>query len=219
MTFRGDRKTGKWLLASGEERLKRWLVPKVPARVETYHLTLSSLLWCALIIAFSFLAKYNTHFLWVVSLMIFFQYITDLLDGAVGRERETGLVKWGYYMDHLLDYLFLCSILIGYALLLPDHHKHMLFYILALFGAYMVNSFLAFAATGTFRISYLGIGPTEIRLLFIVVNALIVFFGKTHMARVLPFVLVFSTFGLFVTVYSTQKQIWRLDMERKKNEA
>ncbi len=131
--------------------------------LETYHLTLTTQLWCTLIIAFSFLARYRIHFLWVVSFSIFGQYITDLLDGEIGRRRNTGLIKWGYCMDHFLDYLFLCSILIGYGLMVADYNKYMLFYILALFGAFMVNSFLSFAATGQFRISYMGVGPTEIR--------------------------------------------------------
>jgi len=174
------------------------------------------LIWCALIILFSFLARYWIHFLWVVSVSIFGQYITDLLDGEVGRRRNTGLIKWGYYMDHFLDYLFLCSILIGYGLMVEDHNKYLLFYILALFGAFMVNSFLSFAATGAFRISYMGIGPTEVRLIFIVVNTLIIFLAdRFEIARVLPFVLVGAAFSLFVTVYQTQKQLWQIDMKQK----
>jgi hypothetical protein len=34
----------------------------VPEKVETYHLTLTTVLWCALIVFFSFLARYNIHF-------------------------------------------------------------------------------------------------------------------------------------------------------------
>ncbi len=220
MAFHGDKKEGKWLLADAENRLKNRLVPMVPKGVETYHLTLTSLLWCALIIGFSFLARYNIHFLWVVSFAIFGQYITDLLDGEIGRRRNTGLIKWGYYMDHFLDYLFLCSILIGYGLMVEDHNKYLLFYILALFGAFMVNSFLSFAATGAFRISYMGIGPTEIRLIFIIANALIVAFAdKFEIARILPIVLAGAAFALFVTVFQTQKMLWKIDMENKANEA
>lgn len=218
MAFKGDKKVGRWLLADGEDKLKQWLLPKVPQKVETYHLTLSTIPWCLIIILCSFLSRYNIHFLWVVSLMIFAQYITDLLDGAVGRSRNTGLVKWGYYMDHFLDYIFLCSILIGYGLMVEDHNKYFLFYILMLFGAFMVNSFLSFAATGNFRISYMGIGPTEMRLVFILVNTVIIF---THtlfnMSLILPVVLVGATFALFVTVYQTQKELWKIDMEAKRN--
>ena len=218
MAFHGDKKEGKWLLADAENRLKNWLVPKVPRRIETYHLTMTTLLWCAAILLFSFLARYSIHFLWIVSVAIFGQYITDLLDGEIGRRRNTGLVKWGYYMDHFLDYLFLCSILIGYGLMVEDHNKYLLFYILALFGAFMVNSFLSFAATGAFKISYMGVGPTEVRLIFIIANTLIIFFAdNAQVTKVLPIVLVGATFALFVTVYQTQKQLWRIDMENKRN--
>jgi phosphatidylglycerophosphate synthase len=218
MAFKGDQKEGRWLLADGEEKLKQWLLPMVPKWLETYHLTLLTIPWCLLIIACSFLAQYNIHFLWVVSLMIFAQYITDLLDGAIGRQRNTGLVKWGYYMDHFLDYIFLCSILIGYGLMVEDHNKFFLFYILMLFGAFMVNSFLSFAATGAFRISYMGIGPTEVRLIFILLNTFIIFFHeKFNMSLLLPIVLWGATFMLFVTVYQTQKGLWKIDMEAKRN--
>jgi len=216
MAFHGDKKEGTWLLADAEIKLKNWLVPKVPKKVETYHLTMTTLLWCAMIIFFSFLAKYNIHYLWIVSVAIFGQYITDLLDGEVGRRRNTGLIKWGYYMDHFLDYIFLCSILIGYGLMVEDHNKYLLFFILALFGAFMVNSFLSFAATGAFRISYMGIGPTEVRLIFILANTLIIFFaGSAQISKVLPIVLTGAAFALFVTVFQTQKQLWKIDMENK----
>lgn len=218
MAFHGDKKEGTWLLANAEGKLKDWLVPKVPRCIETYHLTMTTLLWCAMIIFFSFLARYNIHYLWVVSVAIFGQYITDLLDGEVGRRRNTGLIKWGYYMDHFLDYIFLCSILIGYGLMVEDHNKYLLFFILALFGAFMVNSFLSFAATGAFRISYMGIGPTEVRLIFIAANTLIIFFaGSAQISKVLPIVLVGAAFALFVTVYQTQKQLWKIDMENKQH--
>jgi phosphatidylglycerophosphate synthase len=217
MRFNGDKKVGASLLANAENKLKAWLLPMVPKKCETYHLTLSTLVWCALIIVFSFFARFNIQWMWGVSLMIFLQYITDLLDGAIGRERNTGLIKWGFYMDHLLDYLFLCSIVIGYTLLLKDHYKYMQLYVLALFGAFMVNSFLSFAATNEFRISYGGIGPTEVRLVFIIINTLLVVFGTTHIAPVLPYVLAGSAFGLFVTVYKTSKALWALDMENKAN--
>jgi hypothetical protein len=80
----------------------------------------------------------------------------------------------------------------------------------------MVNSFLSFAATGAFKISYMGVGPTEVRLIFIIANTLIVFFhDNVQIARVLPLVLAGATFALFVTVYQTQKMLWKIDMENK----
>jgi phosphatidylglycerophosphate synthase len=218
MAFAGNKKVGQSLLEGVDQRLRDVLVPLVPARVETYHLTLTTILWSVLIIVFSFLARYDIRWLWLTSLMIFLQYLTDLLDGAVGRERDTGLIKWGYYMDHFLDYVFLCAILIGYGCLIPQQYKYLLFYILAFFGSFMVNSFLSFAATNEFRIAYLGIGPTEIRVVFIIVNTLLILSDRAYLVKALPYVLVLSTFGLFVTVYKTQKELWKLDMRNKRNE-
>ncbi|HPO36868.1 MAG TPA: hypothetical protein PLU38_08795 [Kiritimatiellia bacterium] len=217
MAFKGDVKFGQSMLHAQEEWLKQRLLPLVPRRVETYHLTLTTVAWSLLIILFSFFARFHPAWLWGVSLMIVMQYLTDLLDGAVGRLRNTGLVKWGYYMDHFLDFVFLCAILIGYAILLPHAYRTDLFFIMALFAGFMVNSFLSFACTSRFQIAYMGIGPTEIRLVFIAVNTLIIFFGKTHMVKVLPYILTLSVFGLFVTVYRTSKELWRLDMHAKNN--
>jgi archaetidylinositol phosphate synthase len=138
-----------------------------------------------------------------------------LLDGEIGRRRNTGLIKWGYYMDHLLDYGFLCALLIGYFFILPTQFIYLHFFLLAVFGAYMANSFLAFAVTNKFQISYMGIGPTEIRLGFITTNILLATFGVTHLAFLTPYILGCSFVGLIITVYRTQRSIWKMDMDAK----
>ena len=214
--FDGGKKIGVSILGRMEKRIINWLSPKVPSWIRSHHLTLASIPISILIIVFSFLARENDAYLWGVSAMIAIQWLTDSLDGAVGRLRNEGLVRWGYYMDHFLDYIFLTSILVGYMILLPDHFKYLQFFILAIFGAFMVNSYLALSATGRFRISHLGIGPTEIRLIFILVNTMLFFFGKTYLAGTLPYVLGFSVLALCFVVYRTQKEIWGLDMSDRK---
>ncbi len=212
--FAENKKVGRSLLWNLEQKMIKKIVPRVPLFLSANTLTLTSILWSLLIIFFSLLAKNNINWLWLVSFMIVFQYITDSLDGAVGRYRREGFVKWGYYMDHFLDYIFLCSILIGYSFIVEDRFKYLLFFILALFGAFMVNSYLAFTATNKFRISYLKMGPTESRIIFIVINTFLIIFGKTFMAGALPYILLFSLFGLVVVVYKTQKHIMDIDRAR-----
>lgn len=215
-SFAGDKKVGASFLGAYEAKLIAWAIPKVPLWLRTYHLTLMTIPISLLIVVFGYLARSDTSWLWGMSSMIFLQWVTDGLDGAVGRARNEGLIKWGYYMDHFLDYIFLCAILIAYMLMIPDQSKYVHFFVLAVFGAYMVNSYLAFAATDEFRIAYSGIGPTEIRIVFIVINTLLIAFGQTHLAATLPFVLALSTVGLCVVVYHTQKHIWDIDMRNKK---
>ncbi len=214
-SFAGDIKVGLSLLGAAEKKLVQRYVSKIPPGIETYHLTLTTILWSAAIVLFGYLTQYNIHWLWGTSVMIICQYITDLFDGAVGRYRNTGLIRWGYYMDHFLDYIFLCSILIGYSFLFNDKFNS-LFFILVVFGAFMVNSYLAFAATNKFKIEYLKIGPTEIRLLFIIINTLLVFLHKTYLVSFLPIVLILAMAGLIYAVYDTQKKIWAQDMENKR---
>ena len=144
-------KAGSSLLSPLERRLAERVVPRIPARLGTHHLTLMTLAWCAGLPAFGYLARGDARWLWGSSVMIALQWVTDFFDGKVGKHRDTGLVKWGFYMDHLLDFVFLCAVLGGYALVLPERAHLGLFLVLAVFGGFMVNSFLAFAATGAAR--------------------------------------------------------------------
>ncbi len=184
--FSGDKKDDVSILHHAEDRLKATLIPCVPKGIETYHLTLTTIVWSVLVILFSWLATFNRQWMWGVSAAILAQYITDLLDGAIGRHRNTGLVKWGYYMDHFLDYVFLCAMLIGYSLLIPNHMKYIMFFVMAVFCGFMVNSFLQFSATNKFKIAYWGIGPTEMRLIFILINTLIIYLNQSIYVRTMP---------------------------------
>ncbi len=214
--FGGDRKTGKWAFANLERRMVTWLVPKVPSWIETYHLTMLTLAWSVGIVVASLLARQNLHWLWLVSGFIALQYLSDVLDGAVGRYRDTGLVKWGFYMDHFLDFLFLASVIVGYSLALPHIEAYWFAVLLVVGGALMVNTFLSFAATNEFQISTLGIGPTEIRLFFVLANAGMVFFGTAWLTIALPVVVGILTLALAWSVWQSHQRIWKIDMVNKR---
>ena len=215
--FAGATKSSISLISPLERRMARAVVPLIPRWLETHHLTMLTLLWCAGIVVFSHLAATrDVRWLWAVSGMIVLQYLSDFFDGKVGKHRGTGLVKWGFYMDHLLDYIFLCAVVIGYALLLPPSALPSLLLVLAVYGAFMVNSFLTFAATEKFEISHMKLGPTEFRIALITTNALLIRFGPQPMKSALPYVAACSFVALCVLVHRTQKALWRRDMEHKR---
>ena len=214
--FAGAQKTNTSFLSPLERRLAPIVIPRIPNWLETYHLTMLTLVWSGLILVFSFLAARNLRWLWMVSLMIFLQWVTDHYDGKVGKYRNTGLARWGYYMDHMLDYLFLCSVLIGYAFILPEHSRFQLLLMLALFAAFDFSTFLAFAATDKLQISYLKFGPTEFRLALIIINGLLATYGTRHMISGLKWVNAGAAVGLCLLVYRTHKKIWKLDMQDRK---
>ena len=213
--FSGDKKEGEWLLAKWEKRFVSRNLEKVPKWIETYHLTLLTLLWGVLVVFFGFLAKNDLNWLWGVSLMIVFQYVTDMFDGAVGRYRKTGLVKWGFYMDHFLDYVFLYSILIAYVFVLQEISLTVVL-IGVILGAFMVNSFLSFAATNKFEISYFGVGPSEIRFLFIIFNIFVIYLGVEFLELIIPYILILGLIFLIGVVFKTQKKLWKIDMNGKR---
>lgn len=213
--FPGANKSNTSFLTPFERRLAVRVLPRIPFWLETYHLTMLTLAWSGFILFFSYLAASDLRWLWGVSAMVALQYVTDHYDGKIGKYRGTGLVRWGYYMDHLLDYLFLCSVIIGYGFILPERSRYQILIMLAIFVGYEVSTFLAFAATDRLKISYLKLGPTEFRLALIVINALLVQYGTRTMINGLKYVNIGAAIGLVLVVYRTHKVIWALDMKHK----
>ena len=211
----GKEKTGH-IFSRLDIRWKGYVVPRLPKWIDSKKLTLSTLLWSLLVIICGYLAKNNILWLWAVSFLIILQYITDVLDGALGRYRNEGFIKWGYYMDKLLDWVFVCSVLIGYSFILPDRYDYMLFYAIGVYGAFMIHSCLYYTTAKKYKVSFYGVGPTELRLAFIIGNTLVIFFGRIYMERGLPYLLGGVAVLLFVVMYITQKELRKMDMGLKK---
>jgi len=167
------------------------------------------------VLLFGYLSSRWVGWIWGISLMVALQYLTDLFDGAVGRHRGTGLIKWGFYMDHLLDFFFSGCLVIGYALMAPEGMQFYFLGLLLCSGGFLVNSFLNFACTNRFEIYYYGLGPTEVRLGYILINAVIFFWGVSIFRFWVPLFLAIHIILLTVLAYQTHRRLWRMDMEQK----
>jgi len=214
-SFAGAGKSNHGLLVPLERRLARYVLPRVPRCVETYHLTLLTPVWAIGIGGFGYLAASNLRWLWMTNLMIVLHYFTDHFDGKLGKYRNTGLRKWGFYMDHLFDYVFVCSILIGYSFLIPQKSMFSLLLVLCVFSAFMFHTFLMLAATDEFKVSFSRFGPTELRIALIVINAFIIRFGIRGLKGSLFWVALGGTIALSIMAYIAQKKLWRTDMRAK----
>jgi len=216
--FAGDRKAPMHSpLAAVEKRfIQRW-VGTFPSWIETYHLTMLTVLWSGGVLAAGWLARANPRWLWLSSLMLLLQWFTDAFDGALGRQRHTGLVKWGYYMDHLLDFLFISCLLVGYTFLLQGPAHTLMVLLVPLIGAFWVSAFLAFSVTNEFQITQFGLGPTEVRILFILLNSAIIFFGPEAVAGFIPLFLLLVLLLLVLVVYRTHRRVWQMDMQARRD--
>src|SRR6185295_4435789 len=91
----------------------------------------------------------------------------DSLDGTLARVRCQPRPRYGYYVDHVIDLAGTAALISGMAasgLMSPT-------VALALLAAYFLVSaetYLATHSVGIFRLSFAGIGPTELRILLVV---------------------------------------------------
>ncbi len=212
--FGGDKKDGESILGPYEKSfVQRW-VTKVPRSIETYHLTMLTVAWSIGMVAFGWLAASDPRWLFAMSAMVIGQYATDLFDGAVGRLRDTGLVKWGFFMDHFLDFIFAGSFVVAYSFLAPNLAVWFLGLLLAT-GATMALSFLNFAATNKFKIAFFGVGPTEVRIGYVALNTFVFFAGTQVLTWGVPVMLGASAIGLAVMAFDTHRSLWAIDMAAK----
>lgn len=213
--FAGAGKTNSGMLVPLERRLTAFILPRIPRWLETYHLTLLTPVWSIGIAFFGYLAASNLRWLWMTNLMIVLHYFTDHFDGKLGKYRNTGLRKWGFYMDHFFDYGFLCSILIGYSFLISQKSIFNMLLVLCVMSAFMFHTFLMLAATDEFKVSFSRFGPTELRIALIIINALLVKFGTRGLKGALPWVAFGGVIALSVLVFICQRKLWQADMKAK----
>ena len=91
------------------------------------------------------------------------------------------------------------------------------FGLLVVLGGFMVNSFLSFGATNEFEIYHYGVGPTEMRLVFILINTFIILFGTGYFYLLVPLTVLLCTGGLILQSYQIHKKLWAFDMQVKNN--
>src|SRR3982074_3171617 len=75
--FAGAGKTNTGLLVPLERRLARFVLPRIPRWLATYHLTLLTPVWSIPIMVFGYWAARDLRWLWVANLMIVLHYFTD----------------------------------------------------------------------------------------------------------------------------------------------
>ena len=119
------------------------LAKYIPPTITGDHLTLLSFLWSGMVLMAGYLARNNRSWLLLIPLVIGCHIVTDTLDGEVGRYRGLPGTKWGYFMDHFLDFTFTSAIFVAFLLYLPSRY-HLSFFIIYLLSiSPLITSFLS----------------------------------------------------------------------------
>ena len=203
------------LLRPAEVKMINKLVPLVPPWLETYHLTLMKIPLAVAIVLVGFWGQENKAWLWGQSLIIIAHYLSDALDGEVGRRRETGLVRWGFYADHFLDFIFIQSLVLSYLLAFPENRLE-IFLAGGFLEAIFIHEALSGILTGRFNVNgYGGLGGIEGFLVLILFNSWVAW--KKLATTGGFFWGLLAAFSLTVAFQFLKKsrQFWQQDMEEK----
>src|SRR5687767_6987998 len=164
MEHREAKRVHQSLLAAVEKRCLIWIAGRLPAAINSDHLTaLGAVAMLGVGVSYA-LSPYNPWLLAAVIVLLAVNWFGDSLDGTLARVRKHERPRYGFYVDHVLDavgILFLIAGLFagGFVSLLPAAAFLIAYYLLN------IEIALATHALGVFRISYWKFGPTELRIL------------------------------------------------------
>jgi archaetidylinositol phosphate synthase len=169
------------LLSGLERRALHWLAARTPRRVTSDHLTLLgfvSLLSCGVCYA---LSSFDPRWLLVVNACLLLNWFGDSLDGTLARYRNHQRPRYGFYVDHIVDATGSFVLVLGLGLS-PYMSVPVAAMVLIAYFLLSINSFLATYTLGDFRISFCRLSPTEIRLLLIIGNLVLLVHPRAHLA-------------------------------------
>ena len=199
-----------------ERKILIWIASKTPPLVTPDMYTIVGVL-ASLIIFFSYVfARNNPIFLWLAACGFILNWLGDSMDGTLARYRKIERPRYGYFLDHSVDVISVALILTGIAF---SGYVRLEIVYAAVVGYLLLTLYTAFAiySTQEFKISYMHLGPTEIRI--ITIFATIWAFYDNSKSVQFPFgnfsvfelvLLVLSVLFNVVYIYTTIQQTIRL---------
>jgi archaetidylinositol phosphate synthase len=164
------------LLGPLERPALKWLAASLPAWITPDICTAIGVLGAVVIAGSYILSTVDRNFLWLASLGFAINWFGDSLDGTLARYRQIERPVFGFFLDHTTDAVNEVMICVGLGLT-----PYVNFDVACLMmTAYLLMSLLVFvrtAAVGEFKISYGRLGPTEVRVLAILLNTVMYFGG------------------------------------------
>ena len=158
------------VLAPLEKRTLVWLAERMPRRVNSDHLTVLALVAMLGAGLSYWWASVNPIGLVAATVCLALNWFGDSLDGTLARVRQCQRPRYGFYVDHVIDE-FGIALLIGGMSLSGYMSPWVAAVLLIAYLMLTVEVFLATHVLGTFRMTFLKMGPTELRILLAIGNA------------------------------------------------
>ena len=168
------------VLAAAEKTALIWMAQRLPRRVNSDHLTLlgfASMLLAGL--SYALASRHRWTLLGVVFALAL-NWLGDSLDGTLARVRNQQRPRYGFYVDHVLDMVGTFFLLGGLAL--SGYMNPLL--AMGMLAAYLTaaaEEFLATYVRRVFHLSFLGFGPTELRIILSIGTLYILYRPWVHL--------------------------------------
>jgi archaetidylinositol phosphate synthase len=171
--------------AAAERKALLWLAARLPARMNSDHLTLLGFIAMFLAGASYAFARTNRAGLILATLFLAVNWFGDSLDGTLARLRNRQRPRYGFYVDHMID-IFGGFFLMGGLAISGFIDWRIAVGMFVVFLMLSVEVYLATYTLGIFQLSFAKFGPTEIRILLALGNVALWFhadariFGFTY---------------------------------------
>jgi phosphatidylglycerophosphate synthase len=204
------------LLGPLERPALQWLAAHMPPWVNPDILTGIGILGAVITFVSYWLTNQNPNYLWLASFGFVINWFGDSLDGTLARYRKIERPVYGYFVDHTVDAISEVIFFLGIGL-----SPYMRFEVasLALIG-YLLMSIMIYVriyVDDVFKISYGKFGPTEMRVIIIIANALMYFIGVPVIEFTFGSIALWDIFGsviaallISIFIFTTIQQARRL---------
>jgi phosphatidylglycerophosphate synthase len=168
------------LLAPLEKKCLIWLARHTPRWINSDHLTVLGLVSLAGAGLSYWYAHWNRLSLLLVILFLALNWLGDSLDGTLARVRNQQRPRYGFYVDHVVD-AFGTFFLLGGLALSGFMSAWVAAGLLIVYFMLSIEVYLATYTLGTFHLSFWKFSPTELRILLMIGNVVLLWRPVVHL--------------------------------------
>lgn len=169
------------ILAAPERAFLNWLCARMPKTITPDALTALGVAGAVVVFAGYVGSRFCPAFFWLATAGFLINWFGDSLDGSLARFRGVESPRYGYFLDHSADAVSILLVLVGLGLSSYVRLDVALSLLISYF-LMCIYVFLYNHVSGSFRISFAALGPTELRLGLIIMNVWMYVSGRSRLS-------------------------------------
>lgn len=186
------------LLNGVEKKALTWLAWRQPKWMTSDKLTFIGFLGAVIIALGYILSNAHLAWIWLASFGFLVNWYGDSLDGTFARVHNQQRKTYGFFIDHNVDCINESLMFIGIGLS-PMMNMNVAMLVLSAYLILSIYVYINAHLKNEFKLTYAKLGPTELRVIVIIVNTLY-FFIKP-----------FQDFSLYISFFGNEQKFGIMD--------